>query len=252
MKIQVTIIGFGTMGRAIAKALSKNDHTIKVFGIDKDNSSLNTMPDKVQGSDFIILAIKPQDGRETIEQIKTFLHKKTVLISIMAGIPIKKLVHFSGHKKIVRMMPNLGLSVDKGIAVWKSVGLSGVEIKKARDFINKITENFEVKDEDIINKVTAISGSGPAYFFLLADSLVRACIHLGLSKKESRQLVEKTFSASAILGEGNDYSVLIKKIASKKGTTEAALKVFQNENFSKIVKKAIESAYKRAKEISHE
>jgi len=252
MKIQVTIIGFGTMGKAIAKALLKNNRSAKVFGIDKHNLNSATALKNIGKSDFVILSVKPQDAEEAIGQTRPYLSKKAILISIMTGIPIKKLARLSGHKKIIRIMPNLGLSVDKGIAVWKNFGLSGTEVKKARNFINKITKNFEVKNEDTINKITAISGSGPAYFFLLADSLVKACAHLGLAKKESLQLVGKTFSASAILGEGNDYSILIKKIASKKGTTEAALRVFRNENFSKIVLKAVNAAYKRAKELNNE
>ena len=114
------------------------------------------------------------------------------------------------------MMPNLGLSVGAGIAAWKKVGLSKSETKKIKNFINKITENFEVKDEDIINKVTAISGSGPAYFFLLANHLKMASENLGLTKDESKKLVEKTFLASAMLVKNSDYSTLIKKSLPKK------------------------------------
>ena len=131
----------------------------------------------------------------------------------------------------------------------EKVGLSKSETKN-KNFINKITENFEVKDEDIINKVTAISGSGPAYFFLLANHLKMASENLGLTKDESKKLVEKTFLASAMLVKNSDYSTLIKKIASKKGTTEAALKIFKNKNFDKIVSSATFAAYKRAKELS--
>jgi pyrroline-5-carboxylate reductase len=255
MKTNITIIGFGTMGKAIAKTLQKacppkgRDSSIKIFTIDinKKNTS------GIKKSDFIILAVKPQDAGEAIKELRKYgINKKTILISIMAGFSIKKLLQFSGHKKIMRMMPNLGLSVGAGIAVWKKVGLSKSEIKKAKNFINKITENFEVKDEDIINKVTAISGSGPAYFFLLADCLIKALKNLGLTDNESKKLVEKTFLASALLGKNSDYSLLIKKIASKGGTTEAALKVLKNKNFDKIILKAVLSAYKRAKELSHE
>lgn len=234
------------MGKVIAKTLLK-DSSIKIFTVDLDKKDTSG----IKKSDFIILAVKPQDAPEAIKQLKNYgLNKKTILISIMAGFSIKKLLHFSGHKKIIRMMPNLGLSVGQGIAVWKKTGLSPLEIKKAKNFINKITENFETKDEDTINKVTAISGSGPAYFFLLADSMVKASENLGFKKDEARKLVEKTFLASSILGKDLSYSALVEKIASKKGTTEAALKVFKNKNFEKIVSAAVLSAYKRAKELS--
>jgi len=235
------------MGKAIAKTLLKNDSSIKIFTIDKDKKNTSG----IKKSDFIILAVKPQDASEAIRELKNYgINKKTILISIMAGFSIKKLLHLSGHKKVIRMMPNLGLSVGVGIAAWKKISLSPQEAKKAKNFINKITENFEVKNEDTINKVTAISGSGPAYFFLLADCLIKISKDLGFTKDEGDKLVKKTFLASTILGKDSDYSTLIKKIASKKGTTEAALKIFKNKNFYKIVSKAVFAAYKRAKELS--
>ncbi len=251
MKTQVVIIGFGTMGKAIAKAIAKKDRQIVIFGIDKDKPNMKKIIQKVSEADFIILSVKPQDAKEVIMGIKNYLNKKTILISIMAGVSIKELIRLSGHRKIVRMMPNLGLSVGQGIAVWKQTGLSSLEFKKAKNFINKISDNFEIKNEDTINKVTAISGSGPAYFFLLADSLVKASSKLGLNKNESRKLVEKTLLSSALLGNQGDYASLIKKVASKGGTTESALKVFQKENFSGIILKAVVAAYKRAQELSN-
>lgn len=250
MTTQVIIIGFGIMGKAIAKEILKKDKKIVVFGIDKDKSNINKIIEKIKKADFIIFSTKPQDAEEAFGEIKNYLNKKTILISIMAGISIKELVRLSGHKKIVRMMPNLGLSVGCGIAAWKASGISGPEKKKVKSFVSKITENFEVKNEDTINKVTAISGSGPAYFFLLADCLIKACGSLGLSKNESRQLVEKTFSASAVLGKEDDYASLVKRVASKGGTTESALNVFQKENFNEIILKAVRAAYERAQELS--
>jgi len=246
MKTNVTIIGYGTMGKAIAKTLSK-DSSIKVFTVDVEKKDTSG----IKKSDFIILAVKPQNAIEAIKELRLYkLNKKTILISIMAGFSIKKLLNLSGYKKIVRMMPNLGLSVGIGIAAWKKVGLSKLETKKVKNFINKITENFEVKDENVINKVTAISGSGPAYFFLLADHLEKASENLGLAKNESKKMIQKTFLASAMLAENSDYSTLIDKITSKGGTTEAALKIFKNKNFDKIVSSAVFAAYKRAKELS--
>ena len=185
MKTQVTIIGFGVMGKAIAKAIFKEDPKIAVFGIDKNKSNIGSVVQKVPKADFVILSVKPQESKEAIEEIKNYLNKKTILISIMAGVSIKKINYLSGHSKIVRLMPNLGLSVGCGIAVWKGIGLSGLDKKKVKNLINKITENFEVKNEDTINKVTAISGSGPAYFFLLADATIDEIIYKALQKKES-------------------------------------------------------------------
>ncbi len=246
MITKVTIIGFGTMGRAIGNALKK-DKSIKIFIVDIEKKEYA----EIKNSDFVILSIKPQNAKEAIEDLKMKgLNKKTILISIMAGVSIEKIHRLSSHQKIVRMMPNLGLSVGYGIAAWKSANLSAGEKKKVKNFIDKITDNFEVKNEDDLNKVTAISGSGPAYFFIFAKYLTEAGKKIGLTKKEVQRLVSKTFSASAILSKETDYSSLVEKVASKGGTTEAALQALEKKQLKKTVQDAVSSAYRRAKELS--
>lgn len=242
---KITIVGFGNMGKAIKKALDKNKAG-KIFPVDLGLGDIKN----VQNSDFVILSVKPQDAKITLSQIKKAgLKEKSILISILAGFPIKKIQVFSGHRKVVRLMPNLGLLTNSGIAVWKETNLTGKEKKKTKIFLNKITENFEVKNEEMINRATALSGSGPAYFLLLAESLMKASQKLGFKKEESRKLVEKTFLSAALLQKNSEYSELLKKITSKKGTTEMALKIFRKNNFDQIVLKAVLGAYQRAKEL---
>ena len=149
-------------------------------------------------------------------------------------------------------MPNLGLSVNQGIAAWIAMGLSNVEKKKAKKLVSLFSENFEVKKESIIDSVTAISGSGPAYFFVFARGLELAAKALGFSKVESRILVSKTFLGAAALQKNQDYNKLISHVASKKGTTEQAIKSFSNNSLDKIILQAVKAAQKRAREISHE
>ncbi len=247
MRTAVTIIGYGTMGQAIGRELMK-DSSVRVFAVDKNKKNQRGLKDSL----FVILSVKPQDADTAIKEVKGVgLYKDAILISIMAGFPIKKIAHLFGHKKIVRVMPNLGLSAGEGIAAWKSVGLSLLEKKKVKNFLDKVTENFEVKDEDTIDKVTAISGSGPAYFFLLAENLLKSAKGLGFRENEAKKLVEKTFSAAAILAKDSNYSELIKRVASKGGTTEAALKIFARKNFEGLVANAVKAAYERAKKLSH-
>ncbi len=232
------------MGKAIEKVLLENDKSVKIFHADKNESK-----ESIKIADFVILSVKPQDSVEVLAEIKNKINKNAVLISIMVGISLKKLAQLSGHKKVVRLMPNLGLSVGAGIGVWKGEGLSSLKKSQIKKFLNKIIENFEVKNEDAINKATALSGSGPAYFFFLAKSLEEGAKGLGFSIKEARTLVEKTFKAASLLGT-EDYATLIDKVKSKGGTTEAALKVFEQQNLSRTVKKGVTAAYRRAKELS--
>jgi pyrroline-5-carboxylate reductase len=147
-------------------------------------------------------------------------------------------------------MPNLGILVGQGIMAWKDNGLTLADKKQGRKLLNAISENFEVGNENLIDAVTAVSGSGPAYFFFLADALTSAARNLGLTAAQSRKLVEKTMSAAAKLQQGRDYGELIKMVRSKKGTTDAALRVFAKRSMEKIIREAVTAAYARARKLS--
>jgi len=257
----IYIIGTGVMGSAIAKALAKKGQ--RVFVHDKTYSKAKALAknnkviaDKsfsyLSKADIIILAVKPYQMADLASRIKGVIEPDSILISIAAGLTIKKLQKFFKRKKILRMMPNLGLSVGQGIAGWKAVGLSKADKLKAKMVIKAFTENFELKKELQINSVAAISGSGPAYFFSFAQGLEEAARNLGFSDLLARQLVEKTLNAVSILQRNHNYSDLINQVASKKGTTLAALGVFKQNYLNKIILKAVKAAVSRAKEISNE
>ena len=245
------------MGTAIAKTLAERGQ--KVFVYDKNYfkaaalaKTKNIVAQKnlknLFQADFVILAVKPFH----LADLNIRVNPSAVLISIAAGVKISKLQKLFGHKKVVRLMPNLGLSVGLGIAGWKSAGLSSKEKAAVKQVLDKITENFEVKNEKQINSVTAISGSGPAYFFAFALALQKAARALGFNAKQARMLAEKTFLAAAALQSGREYQDLINQVASKKGTTEQALEVFKKSRLEQIVLKAAIAAQKRAREISNE
>ncbi|MDO8551957.1 MAG: pyrroline-5-carboxylate reductase [bacterium] len=267
--MKIFIIGFGHMGQAIAQSLralpvrgtqtgSKSHYDISATSRDARlkaaSSALAVTPDLectgLKDADVVILAVKPQDLAEAAKQYKSNVSANAILVSIAAGITLAKIEKLFDHKKIVRVMPNIGLSVGEGISAWKSSGLSSDDEKNVRQLLNDISENFEANDEQEIDAVTAISGSGPAYFFVFAAALLKSAKALGLADKEARALVGKTFSAAAALQKGADYEDLIKRVASKGGTTEAALRVFEKNNLSGIVEEATKAAYDRSKELN--
>jgi pyrroline-5-carboxylate reductase len=144
---------------------------------------------------------------------------------------------------------------NEGIIGWITKNLDKKDKVKVKKFLDLVAENFEVEREGLIDAVTAISGSGPAYFFLLCDSLLKTAIRFGFKPKQAELLVIKTLLGAGAIKKNNadvPYDELIKKITSKKGTTEAALKYFSKKSFSGIVENAAKEAYNRAKEISHE
>ncbi|MDE2311710.1 MAG: pyrroline-5-carboxylate reductase [Patescibacteria group bacterium] len=253
--MQVNILGFGNMGQAIAKALLANRFSAKIIVSDKSKvaaSGVSFDADfrTLARADVVIIAVKPQDVPVLAGQVRGKIRDGAVVVSIAAGLKINKLKRLFRHGKIVRVMPNLGLSVGQGIAAWKSAGLLAAEKRLAQKFLNAVSENFEVGDEKLIDAVTAISGSGPAYFFYFAESLGKAARRLGLSQKQSLLLVSKTMAAAAELQGEGDYQALIAKVRSKKGTTDAALKVFQKRKFFTIVNQAVTAAHRRAEELS--
>ena len=249
------------MGGAIAKALAKKGQ--KVFVYDKNFAKAKFLGkaakifadlnvENLFKADFIILAVKPYHMTEAADDVRGKIKSSAIIISIAAGVRIFKIQKIFGHKKILRMMPNLGLAVGQGIAGWTSASLNNREKAVSKKLLNLITENFEVKNENQLDAVTAISGSGPAYFFQFAAGLEKAAKDLKFDKITARRLAEKTFSAAAALQVGQGYDQLIKQVASKKGTTERAIKSFQTSNLNRIVKKAVTAAHKRAKEISND
>lgn len=250
----ILIIGYGNMGQAIGRALGGRGG-FKVFAYDKNRQKIKGVKpaslDDLPKYQVIIIAVKPQDVPVLSEQLRGNIPARAILVSIAAGVTLKNLARLFGHNKILRLMPNLGVTVGQGIAAWKTAGLSSADKKMARRMLNVFTENFEVADERLIDAVTAVSGSGPAYFFFFADGLLSAAKKLGLSLAQSRLLVEKTMSAAARLQIGANYQELIKRVRSKKGTTDAALKVFAKRSLSKIIDEAVRAAFKRANELSN-
>lgn len=251
--MHITLIGLGTMGSAIAQKLTvPGMHVTTVTKNEKaKDPQIIDYSKPVTSADIIIIAVKPQDVPELAKQILPYIKTSTIIVSIAAGITIQKLKTLLRTKKIIRTMPNLGLSVGQGIMAWKSSGLTTKDKKASKKLLNAICENFEVNSEQDINTVTAISGSGPAYFFYLAEHMLTSALSLGLQKEQATNLVRKTLLAAAELQTQGTYSELITKIASKKGTTEAALNVFRTKNVNNIIQLAIRAAANRAKELSH-
>lgn len=251
--MRITLIGLGTMGSAIAKKLTRPGMHLTTLTKDEKvkGSHIIDYSKPVASADIVIIAVKPQDVPELARQIVSYLQKNTIIISIAAGITIQKLGTLLHAKKIIRTMPNLGLAVGQGIMAWKSSGLTPKDKEVSKKILDTICENFEVSLEQDINTVTAISGSGPAYFFYLAEQMMSSALKLGLKKEQAATLVRKTLLAAAELQTQGTYSELITKIASKKGTTEAALKIFHSKKADKIIAQAIQAAAGRAKELSH-
>lgn len=261
-KIKIGILGFGNMGSAIFKLLQQQNefkkHTSffiyspKIYRI-KGAMCAKKIEELFSASDIVFLCIKPQDFY--CLPALNFDNSKKIIISIMAGVPIiriKKIIHSS---LIIRTMPNLPLQIGMGMIGWYADKnhFSASELLFIKKIFSYFGEDIKVVNEKMIDAITAISGSGPAYVFLFINALVSAARDLGFNKEEAEKIVLQTAFGSLIyLKKQNkiDLEQLIKKVTSKKGTTEAALEELNVARYKKQWQKATNRAYKRAGELS--
>jgi pyrroline-5-carboxylate reductase len=176
-----------------------------------------------------------------------------LFISIAAGLTTKFFEkHLCSKARVVRSMPNMPALIGEGITgICAGKYASPVDLKLAQEILSSIGETVIVK-ESMIDAVTAVSGSGPAYVFLFVEQWMAAAKKLGFNEAEAKKLVYKTLIGSAHLLEQSEFdaATLRVKVTSKKGTTEAALNVFAKGKFDQLVKNALLAAKKRAGELA--
>lgn len=266
MNKKITIIGTGNMGQAIAHSLLQKKvikpqnliltdiQSTKLLKFVKLNVTVEKNNRKAcDKSDIIILAIKPQALVGVLKEIKESINQKQLIISIAAGISINSIKNILGKRQPVsRIMPNLCAQIGESMSGWtKSRDVNQVQTKLIKIILNSIGKEIFVKDEDDIDKITAISGSGPAYVFYLAELLENSAIKLGIPSKDAQILARHTLIGSAgLLKVSKDSAKIYRnKVTSKGGTTEAAFKKIKNSDLEQVFYKAIKAAYIRAKEL---
>ncbi|MBU0759073.1 MAG: pyrroline-5-carboxylate reductase [Candidatus Omnitrophica bacterium] len=252
----IGIIGAGNMGKAIASGMGK-----KVMMSDAVRSKLNAAKkigvtpardniDLVKRSKVVILAVKPQDIAAVLKEIKPHISAKLV-ISIAAGVKSVFIEKALGKVRVIRVMPNMPALVGRGIsAVTTGRFARKQDIVTARGVFSKLGEVVEVR-ETLMDAVTAVSGSGPAYYFLFTDLLERAGIKAGLKKGLARKLAMATFTGAAESARTSNVSMrdFAKKVASKGGTTEAALNVFKKKKLGYIIEQAVKAARDKSRSL---
>ena len=205
--------------------------------------------------DILVLSVKPQNLIDALQSVKGRLKRDVLIISIVAGKKIANISAELGDVAIVRVMPNTPALVDEGASALFANEKAEHKLDKARLIFLCIGESLVVDDEDLIDAVTAVSGSGPAYFFLLMDEMIKAAVQLGLSEDFAKTLVLQTAKGSALLAsladkDGETPAQLSRKVATPGGTTEAAFKVFADGNFGPMVTAALTRACERSHELS--
>jgi pyrroline-5-carboxylate reductase len=255
----IAFLGAGNMATAIAQGLYSTgayrfsvaepyEPALQRWQSDYDAQLLNP------AADAVLLAVKPQQFAEAAAQLRGKLSPNTVVISIMAGIPIAKIAAaLDHHPAIIRTMPNTPARIGQGItAIYATDACSAAQKQLAQAVMHSIGQTVFVTAESQLDAVTAVSGSGPAYVFYVAQAMADAGVSLGLPPEVARQLALATLQGSAALAlqTGEDLLSLREQVTSKGGTTFAAMAVLQDKQVAEAFHAALSAADARAKQLA--
>ena len=215
----------------------------------KNNSELASK------ADIVVLSVKPQNMTEAMESIKDAVSSKKLVISIAAGVKTSRIADVLGNVAIIRAMPNTPALIGEGASALFANTKAKPMLKKAKAIFSAAGQTVVVDDEEMIDAVTAVSGSGPAYYFLLMEEMIKAAGKLALPDDVAKDLVLQTAKGAALLAieadsRGESPAQLRQKVTSPGGTTEAALKVLAKGKFGPLIEAAIRKARDRSRELS--
>ena len=237
---EVAIIGTGTMGSAIKEQLQGN-FMVSGFGREDDLAGL-------QGSDVVIICVKPQSFPILAQTLRLHINQQFI-VSIMAGATLPSLIESLGTDRVVRTMPNLALATSQGMTAWytqtKDVGLDAIQT-----ILGTWGSSLRLESEEQFDAFTALAGSGPAYYFQLAHLLEQAAVGQGFTTEQARQMSLQIFRGAASVIDDNDSAeAWVRRVASKGGTTEAALRVLSDNQLGRVIDAAVEVAAARSREL---
>lgn len=259
----LTLVGCGKMGSALLggwldKGLAKKSiQVIEPYPNSwLQNLNLNLNPPSDFGEpEFCVVAVKPQIIDEALNKIKDFGNRKTIFVSIVAGTRFQKFETILGNRTpVVRAMPNTPAAIGKGIsALVGNQNVNAGDLAKAEMLLSAVGETVRLESEDLLDVVTGVSGSGPAYVFNLIETMTKTAENEGLSKEVAEKLVISTIIGAGILAEQSDESPtqLRINVTSPKGTTEAALKYLMDRQMGleSLMGRTINAAVKRSREL---
>lgn len=264
MKPSVVIVGAGSMGLILAEGLirggwepsdlqlvaRREERATEVERLTGIPTSLDSAS-AVVNRDVVVLAVKPKDIQSVCGTICSLLSEDQVVLSIAAGVPLSVYQTLLPGAPIVRSMPNTPAAVDEGMTAFCAPSdITDQALKRAEMVLGSMGQTIQLS-EDLMDAVTAVSGSGPAYIFLLAEALTEAAIREGLPHHAAEKLVLQTIRGAGVLAQTSDKSAfrLRAEVTSPGGTTSAALHVLENSGFRTMIEDAVRAAAQRSREL---
>ena len=266
--MKISFIGGGNMAAALIGGLAnkvtagKNVHVVDInadalqslstrFGV----TTAQQIDATIAQSDIIVLAVKPQQLKDVVKQLTPHVDKQLVL-SIAAGIRIADIARWmGGHSAIVRAMPNTPALIGKGITgLVATEAVSAAQKDTAGKILQTVGETVWLDDEQLIDAVTGVSGSGPAYVFYFIEAMQEAAVALGLTPEQGIALAKATFAGAAELAVKSDepVSVLRERVTSKGGTTYAGLMSLEQSGVKTAIGNAVKAAADRGRALGEE
>jgi pyrroline-5-carboxylate reductase len=264
--MNILIIGAGNMGTTYARSLLAShfatpDEMTLLIRSEASRDRLPEVPDAnvhrrpaafIGQADIVIVSVKPQDFAALAPVVRPYLHREQIIISIMAGVSLPALQETLGVPKLVRAMPNLPSQIGMGMTVFScSPDLDRKELFIIQNLLNTTGKALYVDNEKLIDSATAVSGSGPAYVYYFMNAMIKAGVELGFTPAQAELLVNQTFMGSVHLQNRNNLSCedLMRRVASKGGTTEAAFRVFDEKDLEPGIMAGLHNAYRRSLEL---
>ena len=211
--------------------------------------------DAVEAADIVVLAIKPQMLLQVGREISTVLRPDQLVISLLAGSTTRALGNAMRHDAIVRAMPNTPAQMGAGMTVWYATPqVNELQRQQAAALLSALGKEIQVDDEKYVSMATAVSGTGPAYVFMVMESLIDAGVHLGFPRHIAHDIVIETLLGGTLLAQksGDHPAYLRNMVTSPAGTSAAAIHELEKGRLRTVLSEAVWAAYRRTEELGRE
>jgi pyrroline-5-carboxylate reductase len=261
--INIAFIGSGTMAEAMIRGLLSQQivepQQIIAAGPRKERgeklarkhgvrATTDNMAAAEEGQ-IVVLSAKPQVLGQIMPQIRGHLRRRDLVLSILAGVPIHKLANGLAHAAVVRAMPNTPAQIGQGITVWTATPeVTDIQKQQAQAILGSLGQEIFMAEEDYLDMATALSGTGPAYVFMMMEAMIDAGVHMGFSRRVATQLVFQTMRGSVEFSaqSGKHVAELRNQVTSPGGTTAEALYHLEKGGLRTVISRGIFAAYQRS------
>lgn len=262
----IAFIGSGIMGEAMIRGLLEQKIVTpdQIVAADpweprlaelSQKYGITTTPSNAEAAELgqvVVFSIKPQSLVYVMPEIRGHLRRRDLLLSICAGVPIKKIADGTAHAAVVRAMPNTPAQIGQGISVWTGTPeVNETHQQQAQAILRSFGQEIYVDEEGYLDMATALSGSGPGYVFLFMEAMIDAGVHMGFSRRIAEQLVFQTVLGSVQYAQqsGKHVAELRNQVTSPGGTTASALYHMEKGGLRTVMSRGIWAAYERSREL---